>query len=150
VIHGTLDTAVRLQLAGPCTLIVPVPPVLPKFVVWAVAEKTHAAACTIVKTESPREIVPVREAEVVFGAAAQLTDPLPFPLPLVIVIHETFGVAVQAQSETTLNVPAPPFAAADARSGVNVNAHDPADCVTVKIWPAMLRFPFLCDGVLFR
>jgi hypothetical protein len=63
--------------------------------------------------------VPLR-APPVFAATDSATVPLPVPEPpLVIVIHETFGVAVQAQAGpvVTMVEAAPPLAGTDCDDG---------------------------------
>ena len=90
------------------------------------------------------ERVPVRGEALVFVATLEVTVPLPEPDdPEVIVIHE---VDVEADHEQpvgavteTVAVVAPE--ASDTVVGATLNVQGAPACVTVKVWPAMVRVP---------
>jgi hypothetical protein len=61
----------------------------------------------------------------------------------VIVTQAALLVAVQSQPAelVTARVFVPPAAGADWKSGVTLNEHDPAGCVTVNVCPATVSVP---------
>jgi len=94
-------------------------------------------------------IVPVRCGPVL-AAIENCVAPEPLPLaPEVMVIQAALLAAVHAQpvAVVTLTVPDPPLAVKVWVAGLMVN-EQPAACVTVKVWPAMVIVPVLCRPVL--
>ena len=77
---------------------------------------------------------------------------MPVPLaPEVIVSQATGLVELQSQpaEAVTESVFVAPPAGADWKSGMTLNEHDPAGCVTVNVWPAMVRVPVRAAPVVF-
>ena len=91
--------------------------------------------------------VPIRSAPV-FAAIVKSTAPLPLPLaPEVIINHVALLPAVHAQPAIVVTitvVPVPPAAPIDWLDGAIVYVHaggGAAACVTVNVWPAIVRVP---------
>jgi len=91
-------------------------------------------------------IVPVRCGPV-FAATENCVVPLPLPLaPEVTVIQAALLAAVHAQpvAVVTLTEPEPPLAVKVWLAGLMVN-EQPELWVTVKVWPATVIVPVLCE-----
>jgi len=88
--------------------------------------------------------VPARPLVLVFGAALNVTVPLPVPLlPDVIVSHVALLAAVHPHPEavdTAIEVPAPPAALIDCATG-SIEYEQPVAWFTVNVWPAIVSVP---------
>jgi hypothetical protein len=91
----------------------------------------------------------------VFGATLKDTVPFPTPLlPLTSVIQSTFDVADHAHvaaDAVTAAEPEPPVSETFCEVGAIVHVHGggAADCVTVKVRPAMFRLPVRAPPLVF-
>jgi hypothetical protein len=140
-----LDVVQEHPLPFAVTVNDPLPPEIAMFSVVGVTVKEHDAAAWVTVKFWPA-IASVADRTVVLGfaATAKPADPLPVPLaPLVIVTHDTGDVADHAQPEgaVTVTVPVPPPAAIDALDGEIVGVHVTADCVTVNVFPPIVKVP---------
>jgi hypothetical protein len=125
------------------TAIVPVPPVPEMLNALRSNVRPQTGLCVIVNDVVPIVIVPVRsDVPVLADADHETVDPLE-----VTVIQDALVDAVHVHCEATAIVPDPPGAGTVALFGVSVNWHDPAACVTVNVWPAIVSVPVRCEGV---
>jgi hypothetical protein len=89
--------------------------------------------------------VPVRGLMLALAAALNATEPFPLPLaPLVTVSQDVAlltPVHAHPASVVTVVEPVPPPATTDWLVGESEYVHGAAACVTVNVWPAMVRVP---------
>lgn len=142
LIHDALGDAVHAQPAPPVTAKDPVAPAAGAVELEGAIPIVHPLACVTVKVLPAIVTVPCRSAS---ELAATTSCTVPFPVPLApdeIPIHDALLDAVHAQPAATVtatDVVAPP-APALYESGAIEYEH-PADCVTVKVWPAAVMVP---------
>ena len=102
------------------------------------------AACVTVNVMPAIVIVPTRVLPVVLAATLYQTHPRPVPLaPAVMVSHAALLVAVQKQLDPVITetlAPVKPVDVNDPLVGDRL-AVQPAPCVTVKVFPAIVRVP---------
>lgn len=146
VTHADPLEAVQLQVDDVVTVTAPVPPPAGSVALVGEMVKEHGvAACVKVNVCPAIVIVPVRDVVAVFAATLKFTEPPPLPLdPDVIVSQASFETAVQLQPVPELTVTVPVAAAELARFdevGEIVNMQGEPACVTVNVWPAIVRVP---------
>jgi hypothetical protein len=122
------------------TLCVP-PPAGAVQLVGVTVNVAVPAACVTVTLCPAMVAVAVRVAALVVAAAVRVTLPLPVPLAALRVSHDWLLVAVHVASlrdGVTDTTCVPPPAGALQLVGVTVKVAVPADCVTLKVCPAMV------------
>jgi hypothetical protein len=153
VIQGALLAAVQLQPAATVTLLLPLPPVAATDCVVGEIEGEHDAAAWVTVNVAPAIVkVPVRLEATVFAVTLKPTVPLPEPLaPLVTVIQDALLPALQEQPVATVTplLPVPPAAVNDWVVGEMDGLQPAANCVTVKVVPAIVSVPVRLEATVF-
>jgi len=145
VSHPALLVVVQAHPAGAVTVSEPVPAAAVND--WLAAEmvKVHGAPACVTVTVWPATVrVAVRAVCPVFAVAANVRVPVPVALPPAVTVNQLALLEeVQAHPDGAVTVIVPPPAAAvsDWVVAERVNVQVVFACVTVNVWPAMVRAP---------